>query len=304
MKNMFLQNWDQLFIVLIKKSLQPYKDVVEYTNIDGKRALQDKWCETDEIEIMAFICILIHLGALKQNIFPTELIWDVQNGNALASSTMTRSRFLSLSNRLRFDDKETRSERRNRDEFAPIRDIWEQLMSNMRKHFVPRPFITVDEQLIPWRGRCKFLQYLPSKPDKYGLKVFWACDSENNYPLVAKPYLEKIGQTHQVNLGRTTAFEICAPYFGTGRNLTVDNFFTDIELCDMLERQKMTLVGTVRRNKRFLAEEFKDPKKTEKKTNQNLLSEREKPVFVRSRKFEKGGCVFHISLRKKTNHQN
>ena len=28
------------------------------------------------------------------------------------------------------------------------------------------------------------------------------------------------------------------------------------------------------------------------------------PVFVRSRKFEKGGCVFHISLRKKSNHQN
>ena len=28
------------------------------------------------------------------------------------------------------------------------------------------------------------------------------------------------------------------------------------------------------------------------------------PVFVRSRKFEKGGFVFHINLRKKLNHQN
>ena len=44
------------------------KDVLKYTNIEGKRALQDKWCETDEIEIIAFIVILIHLGALKQNI--------------------------------------------------------------------------------------------------------------------------------------------------------------------------------------------------------------------------------------------
>ena len=243
------------------------KDVVKYTNIEGKRALQDKWCETDEIEIMAFIGILIHLGALKQNIFPIEVIWDMQNGNALARSTMTRSRFLSLSNILRFDDKETRPERRNRDEFAPIRDIWEQLMSNMRKHYVPGPFITVDEQLILGEEGANFSNtcLLKSKPDKYGLKVFWACDSENNYPLVAKPYLGKIGQTPQVNLGRTTAFQICAPYFGNGRNLTVDNFFTDIELCDMLERQKMTLVGTVRRNKRFLPKEFKDPKKTEKK---------------------------------------
>ncbi|RUS70333.1 hypothetical protein EGW08_021902 [Elysia chlorotica] len=165
------------------------RDIVKYTNKEGRRVQQHRWVDTDDIEIQAFIGILIHLGALNQNIFPTELIWDTRNGNTLARSAMTRSRFLALSNRLRFDDKETRTERRNRDEFAPIRDMWEQVLSNMRRHYVPGPFITVDEQLIPWRGRCKFLQYLPSKPDKYGLKVFWACDAETNYPLVARPYL-------------------------------------------------------------------------------------------------------------------
>ena len=81
---------------------------------------------------------------------------------------------------------------------------------------MPDPFITADEQLIPWRGRCKFLQYLPSKPDKYGIKVFWACDAENQDPVGAVPYLGKIGNSAQVNLDRNMATRLCEPFFGSG----------------------------------------------------------------------------------------
>lgn len=42
---------------------------------------------------------------------------------------------------------------------------------------------------MPFRGRCSFKQYIPSKPDKYGMKIFWICDTDNAYPLNALPYL-------------------------------------------------------------------------------------------------------------------
>ena len=42
--------------------------------------------------------------------------------------------------------------------------------------------ITVDEQFEPFCGRCPFDQYIPSKQEKYGRKIFWAGDSENNHP--------------------------------------------------------------------------------------------------------------------------
>ena len=71
---------------------------------------------------------------------------------------------------------------------------------NLSDHYIPGPFITIDEQLVPFRGRCSFIQYLPSKPDKYGIQIFWAADAENNFPLVAEPCLGRpLGADRQVN---------------------------------------------------------------------------------------------------------
>ena len=64
---------------------------------------------------------------------------------------------------MRFDDKETRSHRRFLDMFAPFWDVWDAFVSNVGKHYAPGPLLTVDEQLVPFRGRCSCLQYLPSK---------------------------------------------------------------------------------------------------------------------------------------------
>ena len=51
--------------------------------------------------------------------------------------------------------------------------------------------LIVNKQLVPFRGRCSFKHYLPSKPDKYGMKFFWISDSSTFYSLTAKPYLRK-----------------------------------------------------------------------------------------------------------------
>ncbi|GFR74489.1 PiggyBac transposable element-derived protein 4 [Elysia marginata] len=102
-----------------------------------------------------------------------------------------------------------------------------------------------DEQLVPWRGRCSFLPYLPSKPDKYGLKIFRAVDSETFFPLNAVPYLGKVGRNPTVNLGRNTALQLVEPFYRSGRNLTSDNFFTDYELAQKLNIEKMSVVGLI-----------------------------------------------------------
>ncbi|GFN83395.1 PiggyBac transposable element-derived protein 4 [Plakobranchus ocellatus] len=198
------------------------------------------------------------------NRFPLKLVFDLKSGETIVRCAFTRNRFLKLCNRLRFDDKSSRNQRRERDLFAPIRDLWEQFLKTLKRHYIPGVSVTVDEQLVPWRGRCSFLQYLPSKPDKYGIKIFWAVDSETFFPLNAVPYLGKVGRLPTVNLGRNTALQLVKPFYRSGRNLTCDNFFTDYELAQKLNTEKMSVVGTLRRNKRFIPAEFQDPKLTEK----------------------------------------
>ncbi|XP_054740501.1 piggyBac transposable element-derived protein 4-like [Anastrepha obliqua] len=41
--------------------------------------------------------------------------------------------------------------------------------------------MTLDEQLLSFRGRCSFRQYIPNKPAKYGLKVFALVDVHYPY---------------------------------------------------------------------------------------------------------------------------
>ena len=36
------------------------------------------------------------------------------------------------------------------------------------------------------------------------------------------------GQKRETNIGRNTAIALASPYFDSGRNQTVDNFFTDL----------------------------------------------------------------------------
>ncbi|XP_070301374.1 piggyBac transposable element-derived protein 4-like, partial [Salvelinus sp. IW2-2015] len=60
---------------------------------------------------------------------------------------------------------------RVRDELAAIREFWEKWVARLPYLYNPGPEVTVVEQLVPFRGRCPFRQYMPSKPAKYGIKV-------------------------------------------------------------------------------------------------------------------------------------
>jgi len=50
-------------------------------------------------------------------------------------------------------------------------------------------YLTVDEQLLAFRGRCSFKQYIPSKPAKYGLKMFALVDAKTAYTFNLEAYV-------------------------------------------------------------------------------------------------------------------
>ncbi|KAF2899854.1 hypothetical protein ILUMI_06333 [Ignelater luminosus] len=53
---------------------------------------------------------------------------------------------------------------------------------------------------------------------------------------------------------------MAAPLFGSGPNITADNWFTDFNLIHKLKTKKLSFVGTVRKNKRYLPFSFVDVK--------------------------------------------
>ena len=98
-----------------------------------------------------------------------------------------------------------------------------------------------------FRGR-PFKQYIPSKPAKYGIKIWTLCDSASSYCLKAQVYTGKPPDgTREKNQGMRVVMDLTQEL--RGQNVTRDNFFTSYMLGQALLKCNITMLGTMRRNK-------------------------------------------------------
>ncbi|XP_035204862.1 uncharacterized protein LOC118179809 [Stegodyphus dumicola] len=105
---------------------------------------------------------------------------------------MSRNQFREIMRYLRFSDvRSTRADRLATKKFALASVTWYKLMENCYLCYNPGPEITVDEQLLPCKSRCRFIQYMANKPDKFGIKFWLATDVKSKYVLNGYPYVGK-----------------------------------------------------------------------------------------------------------------
>lgn len=181
---------------------------------------------------------------------------------------MTKSehkiRFLLRS--LRFDNIHDRVLRKVTDKLAPIREFMECLVSNYQKFYTPSEYLKIDEQLVIFRGRCSFRQYIPSKPAKYGLKVFALVDCKTAYTSNLEIYVGKqpTGPYELDNSPKEVVLRLVKAVESTNRNITGDNWFL---LKILLTDKKLTHVGTIQKNKREILREFLPTKNRADKTS-------------------------------------
>lgn len=211
---------------------------------------------TNKEEILSLIGLLYMSGVLKTSSLSTSDLWSRQFGLPIFRATMSQKRFEFLLNCLRFDDKNTRPQRKLDDKFAPIRFLWNGFIAKCAENYTPGAYVTIDEQLLSFRGRCPFKIYIPSKPDKYGIKIVMNCDSKTFYMISAIPYIGKETRTSSEALPTQYVLKLSESIYGTNRNVTMDNWFTSLDLANKLLAKKLTMVGTLRKNKADIPPEF------------------------------------------------
>lgn len=94
---------------------------------------------------------------------------------------------------------------------------------------------------------------MPSKPAKYGIQSWSACDANTSYALNMQVGLGLVGAPGK-NQGTRVVLEM-AQGLG-GHILTCDNFFTNHNLGLELLKRKLTMVRTVRKNRADLPAEL------------------------------------------------
>lgn len=212
--------------IIVRHTNKKALSIYAVYNVDHSNSPR-QWKPVTIPELYSFFAILICAGANNSNTDHTFDMWH-SNSYPLYRATMGINRFHNIMRFLRFDDNNTRSQRKKDDKAAPIRDLWIMFSANLSQMYKPTENLTIDEQLYPYRGRTGFTQYIPSKPAKYGIKIWWICDAENAYPLQGIIYTGKNNNTREKNQGERVVKELAYPYRGTGRNICMDNFFTTL----------------------------------------------------------------------------
>ena len=95
-----------------------------------------------------------------------------------ASALMLLMRFLHLNN------SETQPRRGDPafDKLYKVRPFLDIILDNFKCHYQPFQHHSIDESMISFKGRLCFIQYLPKKPHKWGLKAWVLADSSNGTP--------------------------------------------------------------------------------------------------------------------------
>ncbi|XP_030270458.1 piggyBac transposable element-derived protein 4-like [Sparus aurata] len=236
------------FLMFLTPAIE--KVVLDMTNLEGFRKYGENWKDMSRTDLRAYIGLLILAGVYRSRGEAAASLWDAESGRAIFRATMPLKVFHTYSRMLRFDDRESRPERRATDKLAAIREVWDKWAERLTYLYNPGPDITVDEQLVPFRGRCPFRQYMPNKPARYGIKIWVACDSKSSYAWKMQVYTGKpTAGGSEKNQGMRVVLDVTEGLTGGNKTVTCDNFFTSYELGQRLLERDIAMVGMVRRNK-------------------------------------------------------
>ncbi len=113
---------------------------------------------------------------------------------------------------------------------------------------------SIDEAMIPFKGRLGFKQYMKDKPTKWGIKVFVLADSHNGYVKTLQVYtgkgLEADGSSSDIGLCTKVCLDLMEGVDAVGLELYTDNYYTSPTLYQYIyDTLQVTACGTCRPNR-------------------------------------------------------
>lgn len=138
------------------------------------------------------------------------------------------------------------------------------LVKNFKGNMNPSANLSVDETMVGFRGRFGAKQYIPNKPNKYGIKAFTIADSKSGYILDTLLYTGADTLDHSdpqyASLPQPAriVLTLCNDYLEQGRTVFTDRYYTSIPLAQVLEAHQTAFTGTCMKNRRQIPEAFRD----------------------------------------------
>jgi hypothetical protein len=227
----------QLLQLFLPPSLM--EEFAQHTNT----AAPHDWRHTTAAELYAFLGAHLFMGI--DRLPRTGMYWNSTFGHPLITSLFSRDRFMQL---LRFFRVVAPDEAAAaRDPLPHVRSLAATLNASFVAHSSPSQRLTLDEAMAAFKGRSPIKQYIPSKPHKWGYKIY--CLSSDDYLLRFEVYA---GKEERSPDGATydTVMRMLQGYEEKAHILFTDNWFTSPALLLALQQKGIRLCGSVRRNRK------------------------------------------------------
>ena len=212
--------------------------------------------ESTEGFIIAWIGILIMIGAHSgAGQRTTRKYWrSPLYGLCLpyVMNTMSHNAFEFLRRYIHFADN-SKAKLKGTAKYDPlfkVKYVLDVMMNGMRLTWTAGQYITIDESMIKYMGRAiSFVQYMPAKPIKHGIKVYAACCAFSGVLLAFRVFT---GNEDSSDFHRSTV-SICDTLIRQadlntckGRVLITDNYYTTVALAKhMFTKYRWTIIGTI-----------------------------------------------------------
>ena len=152
---------------------------------------------------------------------------------------------------LRFDNCSTRREKRQKDKFCLISETWNNFIENYKKCYVPSFNLTIDKQLFPCKTQCPSSNTCQNNPDNFVLKFWLLVKVRLKHLCNSKPYFGKYPiRNRENNFPTDVCLWLKQTFLKKRYNVTIDNYFTSINLADKRKAEKLHLLDKKKAKKR------------------------------------------------------
>lgn len=109
--------------------------------------------------------------------------------------------------------------------------------------YTPEQELSLDEGMIPWRGRLKIRTYNPAKITKYGILVRMLCEAKSGYICNMNIYTAEGKKLDE------TIMSVLENNLNVNHHVYQDNFYNSVKLGENLLQHKTRICGTMRANR-------------------------------------------------------
>jgi hypothetical protein len=229
---------DDLFEMFCKE-LCTYHDQTSVKRKTSPKAL--KWSPVTQKDMKKFLGLILLMGQTRKDSWKDYWSTDPLIVTPIFSQTMSRNRFQQIWTFWHFNDNTTMDNSSER--LFKIQPVLDYFLHKFRTIYRPKQQLSLDEGMIPWRGRLRFRTYNPAKITKYGLLVRMVCESDTGYICNMEIY------TGEGKKLEETVLSVLGPYLGMWHHIYQDNYYNSTSTADLLLKNKTRVGGTIRVNR-------------------------------------------------------